>query len=530
MASHGRLVSLAALLVLGASASIAQVPTPNGGEFLVNTYTMAEQGVPEVAVDGSGHFIVVWDGFGPGDTDNGIFARRYASSGYPLGPAFRVNTYTTEYQVFPSVAADAEGNFVVAWQSFGSSGDPAGDADGYGIRARRISATDVDGTASPIDFAVNTFTTGWQYLPHVAMNAAGQFVVVWQGDYQDGDYYGILGRRYDNTGSPLGAEFTVNSYFTGKQYEPEVGLAADGRFVVAWEGEGSGDDLGIFGRRFDAAGSPVGLDFQVNDVTYDYQTRPSLSVAADSSFVVAWQSFTTAGYDVLARPFNPSAAPITASFLVNQYTTSAQFAPSAALDAAGNFLVTWSTVDSTRDGSGYSVLARRFNAAGAPTSTEFRVNSYTSGNQAFSNVAATGPQDFLVAWESASGVGDNDTGVYAQRYGDLIFSDKVDSGSLLFWSSSQTDGGDLSVQPTAALASSAFGIQSVIDDTAGLFVQDDTPNEENRYRARFYVDPNGFDPGRPPWSGASASSWASRTRPSAGCSPSCCAARTASTG
>ena len=59
----------------------------------------------------------------------------------------------------------------------------------------------------------------------------------------------------------------------------------------------------------------------------------------------------------------------------------------------------------------------------------------------------------------------------------------------------QTDGGDLSVHPCAALASSAFGMRAVVDDTAGLFVQDDTPNDENRYRARFYVDPNGFDPG-----------------------------------
>jgi hypothetical protein len=35
----------------------------------------------------------------------------------------------------------------------------------------------------------------------------------------------------------------------------------------------------------------------------------------------------------------------------------------------------------------------------------------------------------------------------------------------------------------------------VVDDTAGLYVQDDTPEDEDRYRARFYFDPNGFDPG-----------------------------------
>jgi hypothetical protein len=40
-----------------------------------------------------------------------------------------------------------------------------------------------------------------------------------------------------------------------------------------------------------------------------------------------------------------------------------------------------------------------------------------------------------------------------------------------------------------------LGLQAVVDDTAGLYVQDDGPANENRYRARFRFDPNGFDPG-----------------------------------
>ena len=48
---------------------------------------------------------------------------------------------------------------------------------------------------------------------------------------------------------------------------------------------------------------------------------------------------------------------------------------------------------------------------------------------------------------------------------------------------------------SAALAGSRRGMEALVDDTAGLFVQDDTPADEGRYRARFYFDPNGFDPG-----------------------------------
>jgi hypothetical protein len=79
--------------------------------------------------------------------------------------------------------------------------------------------------------------------------------------------------------------------------------------------------------------------------------------------------------------------------------------------------------------------------------------------------------------------------------GDLIFRDGFDSGDFSNWSAASTDGGDLSVTGEAALDATAFGMQAVVDDTAGLYAQDDTPDDEDRYRARFYFDANGFDPG-----------------------------------
>jgi len=63
------------------------------------------------------------------------------------------------------------------------------------------------------------------------------------------------------------------------------------------------------------------------------------------------------------------------------------------------------------------------------------------------------------------------------------------------WSSALTDGLDLSVSGAAAMAGTSAGLQAFVNDTNALFVQDDTPNAENRYRARFYFDTNGFDPG-----------------------------------
>jgi len=72
---------------------------------------------------------------------------------------------------------------------------------------------------------------------------------------------------------------------------------------------------------------------------------------------------------------------------------------------------------------------------------------------------------------------------------DLIFADGFESGDLAAWSSSTTDAGDLSVRAAAALVGS-YGLRAVIDDNNSIYVTDDRPNAEPRYRARSYFDPN----------------------------------------
>ncbi|MEW6268222.1 MAG: matrixin family metalloprotease, partial [Thermodesulfobacteriota bacterium] len=74
---------------------------------------------------------------------------------------------------------------------------------------------------------------------------------------------------------------------------------------------------------------------------------------------------------------------------------------------------------------------------------------------------------------------------------DAIFSDDFDGTTLAAWSSSADGGGDLLTSPAAAMAG-ARGLAAVLDGTARLWVQDDTPDAEARYRVRFWFDPNDF--------------------------------------
>ncbi|MFN8576526.1 MAG: hypothetical protein U0354_06690 [Candidatus Sericytochromatia bacterium] len=71
------------------------------GEFRVNTYTSNSQLNPSIASDSNGNFVVTWQSFQEGSGGEGVYAQRYNSLGIPQGSEFRVNTYSTANQNNP---------------------------------------------------------------------------------------------------------------------------------------------------------------------------------------------------------------------------------------------------------------------------------------------------------------------------------------------------------------------------------------------------------------------------------------------
>jgi hypothetical protein len=129
------------------------------------------------------------------------------------------------------------------------------------------------------EFQVNTYTTSRQAYPQVAVDAVGNFVVVWQSAEQDGYEWGIFGQRYDAAGDPTDGEFRINTHTTYSQLHPAVAADAQGNFVVVWS---SGAYFSsVFGQRYNASGNPIGAEFRVNAYTTDFAWRPD--VAADAS-------------------------------------------------------------------------------------------------------------------------------------------------------------------------------------------------------------------------------------------------------
>ena len=111
----------------------------------------------------------------------------------------------------------------------------------------------------------------------------------------------IQAQRFDQDGAPLGAQFQVNSYTTGYQANPAVAVDSRGNLVVVWQSGGSGgtdqDSLSLQGQRFDSLGDPLGGEFQVNSYTTSAQDRAAVATDALGDFVIGWQSDGSSGTD-----------------------------------------------------------------------------------------------------------------------------------------------------------------------------------------------------------------------------------------
>ena len=260
--------------------------------------------------------------------------------------------------------------------------------------------------------------------------------MAWDSPGQDGSGWGVFGQRFDSAGAAVGSEFRVNSYTTGHQYWPAVAAAGAGDFVVVWmSGYGQdGSSYGIFGQRFDAAGLPMGGEFQVNSYTTDYQARPAVAIDGSGGFVVVWYSVGQDGSNsgVFGQRYDPAGLRLGSEFRVNSETVGMQMSPAVTTDGSGRFFVSWSSY--RQDGSGFGVFGKRFDSAGSAMQSEFLVNSHTANDQDLSAVAVGASGSVVVVWESNNQDGSG-WGVFGQQISapPFFFGD-FETGDFSAWS------------------------------------------------------------------------------------------------
>ncbi|MEW6536814.1 MAG: DNRLRE domain-containing protein [Candidatus Auribacterota bacterium] len=334
--------------------------TPTGSEFLIENYTYSEHLDATVASNGE-NYLVVWpdnDGIGTdytGTLNFGLYGQIMTNSGTLTGSKFLINTYTTDRQTFPSIASDGT-NYLVVWQSLnnrdGNEYDIYGQiisSDGRKLgtefrintsflynqlnpraawnglsylvvwETRNSSKTDaeiygqlVDENGNKIggEIQINTYTTNYQLLPRIASDGEN-FFVTWHSANQDGGLYGVYGRIIQDNGVPLTPEILLSSTTQTDQLFTSV-ACDNATYLVVWASDLQDNlpvfpdnrDYGIYARRFDRAGNPIGDgEFRVNEDVEDDQIRPFVSSNGFNFFVVWQDEVSLNTYDVAATVY-----------------------------------------------------------------------------------------------------------------------------------------------------------------------------------------------------------------------------------
>ncbi|MDB5327372.1 MAG: type secretion target repeat protein, partial [Phycisphaerales bacterium] len=206
------------------------------------------------------------------------------ANGTIVGAPTRVNTVTNGNQSNSRVAMDSAGNFIVVWES---------SIPGSGLVGRRFNA---GGAANGGEFAIASVGVE----PDVAANAAGAFLIGYS--VPSGATPGTFVQLYNANGTVSGTPVTVSSDIFS---EPAVGIANNGRFLVAWETT-VGGTLRIVGQRYNANESLLGGTFNAATVVSQSQIAPEVAFDTTGGFAIGWAQATTGlAYDQVAfRVFN----------------------------------------------------------------------------------------------------------------------------------------------------------------------------------------------------------------------------------
>ena len=357
--------------------------TRQGSEFQVNTHTENSQGDPFVFSSNNGGFHVVWESeVQDGDTRD-VYAQAFTGEGIKNGPERLVNTYTESNQDDAAGASLRDGGSVIIWES--SNQDGSGD----GIFGQIYN---LDGTSRGSEFQLNTYTNSGQSEPFVFSSNNGGFYVVWDSDDQDGSEEGIYGQAFNANGTALGPwERLVNTFTESDQSQPSGVALNDGGIVVVWESlHQDGSESGIFGQIYNSDGTSRGSEFQVNTYTNDWQMRPSVAVT-DLGFGVIWESWEQDGeeYGIYGQGFTAAGGRLGSETQLSNGTDGNQeFGVIATLSQGGNVVAWHSSEQIDGEEQSFNTFAQVFNADGTSRVDDLRVNTFIEGAQVVASVAS----------------------------------------------------------------------------------------------------------------------------------------------
>lgn len=394
-----------------------------GSEIAVNVYTDGHQDVPAVSMLPGGGFVAAWQSAGVDGDSNGVVARRFDANGAGLGGEIALATGVSGPQNLPAVGADSNGNFAAAWDSFAAPGD----ASGYGVSYRPFAS---NGTPAANEALANVFTNAFQHAPDISVGPAGNFAVVWQDDGQVNEAQIYL-RLFAANGSPATGAILVSDDGGAFRSLPAVARDAAGNLVVVWQNEESGESRNVYYRLYDSDGDPLGAgDLATSTVATD-QKSPDVAMQPNGEFIITWQSFQQDGdnWGIYGRRFHANGTAVAAEFRLNWNTAGSQTEPSVAVATDGTFVVAY------RDTAHGGIVGRAFGPSDSAFGGDFPISTPTPFDEAAPAIAMTDTGDFAVVW-TADGIDPSGYAIRARLFaGNFLFRDGFESAATDAWSS-----------------------------------------------------------------------------------------------
>lgn len=402
------------------------VTVTSNPEFILNSTTADTQRKPSLAAMPGGGFVAAWLEKIVSTGEYNVKARVFGSDGRPITGEVTVQGPfdSTSSTYSPAVTVTEDGHIVVAWHELTAT-VPVDVYDCFFSRYTLGLAIEYNGVvplhqrvAIPSDLLYD------QFVPTLAPLPRGGFVAAFYGgSFATGTTAEVWYRRFGADAEVIDAnQVQVNVTTSSAQYLPSIDVAGDGSFVVAWQGKGTGDLNGAFARKFGVDG--VALR-DVESLLYDggigaigqWQLDTDVAALADGSFVIVFSSDESAasnGEDVFYRRMDAQGFLVGADrTLVNSSSTADQKSPAVAALPSGGFVVTWHAPDASSNGIYFKSFDASY-SAGAQNAVNVTSSAYTNGEQYYADVIVNPDGNPTFAWEG-SGTGDS-TGIFARYY------------------------------------------------------------------------------------------------------------------
>ena len=206
--------------------------------------------------------------------------------------------------------------------------------------------------------------------------------------------------------SLVGSEFLVNSTTRNGQFACDNASSSNGMSVAVWVDTNSNTDNDIRAQLYNSNGGRTGPEIVVDYSTID-SGEPAVAMDSRGNFVVTWTNFLPGGNsDVEGRVYNSAGTPVTGIFAVAN-TGRPEHASDVAMDANGNFVVSYTFDYSSSD---QDIYAQRYSNTGL----QLIMVATTGNNETRSSVAMAPDGRFDIAYEYQYSSLDHD--IYLNRY------------------------------------------------------------------------------------------------------------------